>query len=266
MNSDTLSQYLSRIGLSKQPEVSVQGLKALHNAQHRAVPFENFDVIAGKKIATTADEIFNKVVTHQRGGYCFELNGLMLRVLSAIGFEAKALLGRVHLSGVPTGRGHQVSLVALDDQQWLVDAGFGSQTPRHPLPLKMNTELCTDLQTFRLVAHDLYGTMLQVKDQYDWLNLYSFDMEEVCAGDIEYGNHFTSTSPNSVFTSAGIASIATEEGTVTLLNDLLKIKKGEQITEIKLSNESDYFKQVKTHFGLELDMPYQKIAQYFDVK
>ncbi|MEZ9852121.1 arylamine N-acetyltransferase [Vibrio breoganii] len=266
MNSDTLSQYLSRIGLSKPPEVSVQGLKALHIAQHRVVPFENFDVIAGKRIETTTEGIYNKVITHQRGGYCFELNGLMLRVLSTLGFEARTLLGRVHLSGAPTGRGHQVSLVTLDGQQWLVDVGFGSQTPRHPLPLKMNTELCTDLQTFRLVAHDLYGTMLQVKDQDNWLNLYSFDMEEVCAGDIEYGNHFTSTSPNSVFTSAGIASIATEEGTVTLLNDLLKIKKGEQITEIKLSNESDYFKQVKTHFGLELDMPYQKIAQYFDVK
>ncbi|GEM79156.1 arylamine N-acetyltransferase family protein [Vibrio superstes] len=266
MNSDTLTQYLSRIGLSMSPEVSTQGLKALHISQHRAVPFENFDVIAGKNIETTANGIFNKVVTRERGGYCFELNGLMLRVLLALGFEARALLGRVHLSGEPTGRGHQTSLVTLDGQQWLVDVGFGSQTPRHPLPLKMDTELCTDLQTFRLVSHDLYGTMLQVRDQDNWLDLYSFDMEEVCAGDIDYGNHFTSTSPNSVFTSASIASIATEDGAITLLNDLLKIKKGDQITEIKLSDEFDYFKQVKLHFGLDLDVPYQKIAQHFDVK
>ncbi|MEZ9630545.1 N-hydroxyarylamine O-acetyltransferase [Vibrio breoganii] len=266
MNSELLTQYLSRIGLSKQPEISPLGLKALHISQHRTVPFENFDVIAGRKIETTGDGIFEKVVTNKRGGYCFELNGLMLRVLSAIGFGARALLGRVHLSGTPTGRGHQFTLVTIDGQQWLVDVGFGSQTPRHPLPLKMDTELHTDLQTFRLVSHDLYGTMLQVKEQQAWMDLYSFDMQEVCAGDIEYGNHYTSTSPNSVFTSAGIASIATQEGTVTLLNDLLKIKKGEQITEIKLSNESDYFKQVKTHFGLDLDMPYQKIAQHFDVK
>lgn len=264
MDSDTLTQYLSRIGLSKQPEMSVGGLKALHISQHRAVPFENFDVIAGKKIATTAEGIFNKVVTNQRGGYCFELNGLMLRVLSAIGFEARALLGRVHLSGAPTGRGHQISLVTLDGQPWLVDVGFGSQTPRQPLPLKLDIELVTDLQVFRFVSHDCYGIMLQVKDHDSWLNLYSFDLEMVCAGDIEYGNHFSSTSPNSVFTSASIASIATEEGTITLLNNLLKIKKGNQITEIKLSDESDYFDQVKTHFGLELDMPYQKVAQYFD--
>ncbi|GAM60913.1 N-hydroxyarylamine O-acetyltransferase [Vibrio ishigakensis] len=173
MTPEQLKQYLNRVGLNDAPQVSESGLTTLQNAQHRSIPFENMDVAVGRKIELSEQAIFEKLITNNRGGYCFEVNGLMLRALEAFGFEAKPLLGRVHLAEQPSGRSHQVSLVTLDAKEWIVDVGFGSQTPRQPLPVVLNTELVTDMQTFRLIEDAQFGIMLQIKEQDAWLNLYS---------------------------------------------------------------------------------------------
>lgn len=95
--------------------------------------------------------------------------------------------------GTPTGRSHQITLVTLDEQAWIVDVGFGSNTPRAPLPFILNQVIQTDLQTFRFVEDAQFGYFLQVlsTDGTDtWNNLYSFDLEFVFAGDIACGNFF----------------------------------------------------------------------------
>ncbi|GAM74643.1 N-hydroxyarylamine O-acetyltransferase [Vibrio ishigakensis] len=263
MTPEQLKQYLDRVGLNDAPQVSESGLTTLQNAQHRRIPFENMDVAVGKKIELSEKAIFEKLITNNRGGYCFEVNGLMLRALEAFGFEAKPLLGRVHLAEQPSGRSHQVSLVTLDGKEWLVDVGFGSQTPRQPLPVVLNTELVTDMQTFRLIEDAQFGIMLQIKEQDAWLNLYSLDMAHVCSGDIEMGNHYTCTSPNSVFTSNCTAAMPNDKGIVTLLNDTLKIKTQHEVQEITLEDEASYQNALKVHFGIELDVDFKDLARHF---
>jgi len=34
-----------------------------------------------------------------------------------LGFKARALLARVHLTGIPSGRGHQIALVSIDGRE-----------------------------------------------------------------------------------------------------------------------------------------------------
>lgn len=263
MNQTMLSKYLSKIGLSKQPEINIESLTQLHEQQHKTIPFENFDVVNGLSIKISEDDFYEKMVLNQRGGYCFELNGLLLSALKSLGFEARVLLARVHLGDNPTGKGHQLILVTIDRQLWIVDAGFGSQTPRAPLPFEFNKELVTDTQTLRFVDDNVFGAILQIKDGHEWASLYSFDMVHVCAGDIEYGNFYTSTSPKSVFTSNSVAAIRTENGIITLLNNKVKIKENQEIQEIILDDEQSYFSALKTYFGIQVDVPYEKINQYF---
>lgn len=263
MTPEQLKQYLNRVGLNNAPQVSESGLTTLQNAQHRSIPFENMDVAIGKRIELSEQAIFEKLITNNRGGYCFEVNGLMLQALQAFGFEAKPLLGRVHLGDQPSGRSHQVTLVELEGKQWLVDVGFGSQTPRAPLPLLLDTELSTDMQTFRLLEDNQFGIMLQVKEDEVWNNLYSLDMAHVCSGDIEMGNHYTSTSPNSVFTSNCTAAMPNDKGIITLLNKTLKIKTADSIDEIILEDEASYFEALKAHFGIEIDVDFKALSKHF---
>lgn len=261
---DWLQQYMMRIGMSEPVSLTEAGLTRLHLHQHQAIPFENMDVLAQKPIRLDPLSLYQKLVRDSRGGYCFELNGLLLNVLEAIGFNARPVLGRVHLGEQPTGRGHQVTVVELNGQQWLVDVGFGGTSPRAPLPLVLDEELSTDLQTFRFIEDCDFGWLLQLFEDGQWINLYSLDMAHVCLGDIEYGNHYSSTSPNSIFTHNSIAARATVDGSVTLLNRTLKVKKVGEVKQQELVDEQSYLAALSCYFGLEGAIDFQSIVPFLD--
>ena len=158
-----MRDYFDKLGIKNELKPTVADMISLHRAQHRTLPFENFDVFVGQGIKLDIDTIFEKLIRHQRGGYCFEVNGLLLRVMESLGFTVRPLLARVHLSGEPSGRSHQVTLATIDDQQWIVDAGFGANTPRAPLELTLHREQCIDHQCFRFIEDERCGYLLQVK-------------------------------------------------------------------------------------------------------
>jgi N-hydroxyarylamine O-acetyltransferase len=251
--------YLQRINFRGSISDDFEFVRSIHRAQHTTIPFENFDICLGQGIDLDPDAQFKKLINNNRGGYCFELNGLFLSALHAFGFKARSLLGRVHLAGEPTGRGHLVSLVTIEGTEWLVDLGFGSHTPLIPIPFIYN-ETCSFAQNeYRLIKSDLFGTMLQSKVDGEWQNLYSFDLAHVCAGDIAYGNHYTSTSPNSFFTFSRVAVLPIENGMISLFNyDLKKMINGEEyVTQIEPGKP--YLEMLRKEFGIALNSRYQDL-------
>lgn len=262
MNQTDLQAYLKKVGISQSLNINTDTLLLLHNAQHRRLPFENFDIALGRGISVAEQDIINKLIYRERGGYCYELNALLFNVLKTIGFDARPLLGRVHLSGTPSGRTHQFTLVTMGEDKWIVDVGFGSNTPRAPLPFVLNQDIHTDLQTFRFIEHELVGYMLQVQSYDDpdqWIDLYSLDFEHAFDGDIVCGNHYTSTSPNSHFTSSRVAALATDSGIITLFNHSLKYRANGEVVEIELEAGETYLSALKTHFGIALDADYSSL-------
>ena len=203
--------------------------------------------------------IFDKLVRRRRGGYCFELNGLLLMALEAFGFTARPLLARTHVTGEPSGRGHQLSLVTLDGRDWVVDVGFGGDTPRGILPLETGREIVHDGQRLRLVADDRFGTMLQGFKDGGWADFYSFDMGYVCPADIAYGNHFCSTHPSAFFTYARVAALPVPEGGITLFNTTLRHVVGGDVRVRELEEGEGYIEALETHFGIELGRPYEAL-------
>ena len=248
--------YLQRIKYSHQIYPTEKDLKDLHRAQFYTIPFENFDILLGRGVNLEPGQLFNKLVHKRRGGYCFELNGLFLMALRAFGFDACPLLGRVHITGTPSGRGHQLTLITIQGKQWIADVGFGSDTPRTPIALDQRRPVIHDGQKFRLINTTNFGFMAQTFKGGHWENLYSFDLGYVCPADIKYGNHFTSTHPDALFTNARLAALPVQNGGYTLFNNTLKITIGEKETIQELAEGQPYLDALKTYFGIELDAPY----------
>lgn len=260
MTPNQLLQYLDKLDVtlsgvddgvvSNTFLASYVDLTKLQSAQHRTIPFENFDVFAGDSISLESEVRFEKLVTHSRGGYCFEVNALFLEVLETLGYRVKPKLARVHLSGTPSGRSHQVTLVTIGEEHWVADVGFGSNTPRAPIKLVVNIEQQADFQLFRFVEVEDFGYLLQRRVEDGWLDLYSLDLAFAANGDIEYANHYTSTSPNAVFTQSITAALATTEGSVTLLDKTLRHRQGEQEIEVNELDKHVYFDVVEREFGI----------------
>lgn len=252
-------EYLTKINFDGDTSVNYNFLKSIHRAQHLKIPFENFDICLRRRINLSPESIFEKLVRQKRGGYCFELNGLLLLALKAFGFEARPLLGRVHLSGEPSGRSHQSSLVTIGNKRWLVDLGFGAESPRIPIPLVYNNPVTFENHTYRIIENEMFGYMLQSKQGEEWRTLYSFDLSHVFDIDIKIGNHFTSTSPDSSFINARIAALPVENGLLTLFNyQLKKVLNGkEEITCLK--DNPSYLTILEKEFGIEVDAVYEDL-------
>ena len=253
-------KYLQKIRHQQDVKLTEDGLRSLHRCQLFTIPFENFDVLLDRPILLDPGSLFDKLVNRPRGGYCFELNGLFLHALNYFGFEARSLLARVHISGSPViGRGHQLSLVIINGREWLTDVGFGGQNMREPIPLELDQVCNLGGQRLRLVKAEKYGIMLQSFDGDQWQNLYSFDMEYAGPGDIKYGNYYTSTHPDSIFTQDRMASLPTREGKVTLHNKCLKIQKEDTKRFVELTDDQGYLGALKQYFGIELDVTYDRL-------
>ncbi|PSW73523.1 acetyltransferase [Photobacterium sp. GB-50] len=262
MNKEMLSAYLEKIGFQGNTSPDLTTLFALHQHQHSSIPFENLDIVNGRTVELDEDKIFNKLVYSNRGGYCFELNSLMNRVLKTLQFNVEKKLARVHLTENPSGRGHLVNIVTFNEQQWLVDTGFGSNTPRAPLPITFNQELKEEKQTFRFIEDAFFGMMLQCKVQEQWINQYSLDMSYVCDGDIEYANHYASTHSNSRFTTQVVAVARTEHGNNILLNNRLKLAHADAVTETFINDVASFHQILKQHFGIDNPVQLEKFEQY----
>ncbi|HEY2355982.1 MAG TPA: arylamine N-acetyltransferase [Phenylobacterium sp.] len=131
-----LGAYLDRIGFRSEPRPDLGTLKALHRAHLLSIPYENLDVQLGRALTIEPQAAFDKIVTRRRGGWCYEMNGLLGAALDAIGFEVTRLAGAVmrEVVGDAVIGNHLVLLVDLDGQPWIADVGFGDGS-LDPFPL-----------------------------------------------------------------------------------------------------------------------------------
>jgi len=254
-----LGAYLVRVGLEEAPETGEEGLRTLHHAQFFTIAFENLDIHLGRGIDLDPAAVFAKVVRKPRGGYCFELNGLLDRALNACGFDSRPLLARVHLEGTPSARTHQLCLVELEDRSWIADAGFGGGGPRHPLPLEEGATFDDGVQACRLVRRDPWGWLLQTRDKGAWKDSYSFDLGLVTPADIALGNHYTSTSPVTHFTRIRTLGLPTDDGRVTLRDFTLNVVRGSDNVTREVEPGPAYMELISEKFRIEVDAGFEDL-------
>lgn len=255
-----LDRYLARIGLAGAPGADEDGLRAFHEGQARHIPFENFDIHLDRALSLAPDGLVAKLIDAERGGYCFELNGLFEPALRAAGFDVRAALARVVYNRPDPIRNlgprtHQVLVVNVGARDWLADVGFGGPGPRHPLPLE---DGFTDRQGddyFRIVRDERLGWVLQRDTDSGWLPLYGFADEVTVPDDIALANFYCEQAPDSIFRNQRMASILTEAGRTTLSGFDLTRRAGGPAQSETLTPDT-YMDALAAHFGLRLGADY----------
>lgn len=219
-----LERYLARIGYAGPIAPTLDVLAALQAAHIAAIPFEAIDALTGAGIDIGAAAVDAKLIGQRRGGYCFEQNGLFLRVLLAIGFDAEGLLGRVRWmlpdDAPPTPRTHMVVRVTIAGRPWLADVGFGAAVPPQPLAMDSEEPQPTRHESYRIVRH---GPEWQVATliEEEWRTLYRLENVSPPAIDYELGNWYTSAHPDSHFRHQLIAARTTAEARYGLRDNRL---------------------------------------------
>lgn len=202
-----LDAYFKRIGYDGPREATLSVLRALTLKHPDAIPFENLDVLLGRGISIVPADIDAKLIAAGRGGYCYEQNGLLKRVLTALGFRVEGLMARVQWlvpeGAPPRPRSHMVLGVQLDGDTWLVDNGFGGCVLTGPLKLFSDDVQDTPHGQFRIVDVELGGVaerQVQANLSGKWAPLYQVAKGAWADIDYEQANYFTYTHPSSHFT------------------------------------------------------------------
>jgi N-hydroxyarylamine O-acetyltransferase len=194
-----LPAYLERIGYEGPLSPTQDVLAALHLAHATHIPFENLDILLGRRIELGLDRLQAKLVSGRRGGYCFEQNLLLDAVLGTLGFSVRKLAARVRLGTdriLP--RTHTLLRVETEKGSVIADVGFGMEGLLLPVPLVDGHESLQFGWMYRLLQQeDLW--LMQALQEGQWRDLYAFTLEAQERIDYEVGNFYVSTHPASRF-------------------------------------------------------------------
>lgn len=193
--------YLQRLGFDAPPAPTLETLRQLQLRHTGAFPFENLTTLSGEPVLIDLPSIEQKVLHGGRGGYCYELNNLFLALLQSLGFDARAISGRVVMGqpeGAWTARTHRLSLVIIDDVRYITDVGFGGMVPTAPLLLDSRAEQLTPHEPYRIDLH-VDGFTLRANVASEWRAMYIFDLQRQEDIDFAVGNWYVSTHPESTF-------------------------------------------------------------------
>jgi N-hydroxyarylamine O-acetyltransferase len=196
-----LEAYCRRIGYTGPREATLAVLRELQRRHAMAIPFENLDVLLGRRITLEPAALERKLVQEGRGGYCFEQNTLFLHVLRGFGFAAEPLIARMRWqvpAEIPSGLTHMRVRVDLAGRPYLGDVGMGTLTLTAPLALDETGEQPTGLDRRRLLAR---GDQLleQVNFGSGWLDVCLFSPAPAAQPDFELGNWYSHTHPQAKF-------------------------------------------------------------------
>ena len=125
-----LDACLARIGLTgEQIPLTRAGLDKVQWAFLTSVPFENIDLFDyDLNVDFGIPDLFDKIITRRRGGYCFELNAFFMALLQTLGFEAHAVGGRIMPAtdvDYTPAISHRMTIVTIDGKRYVTDVGFG---------------------------------------------------------------------------------------------------------------------------------------------
>ena len=131
-------RYLTRIGFSGNPEVSLKCLAELMACHQLTVPFENLDVFMKRKKVLKVEILFERIIEERRGGLCFELNGLFSWLLEELGFSVRRVSASYFNPKKKEFHGmfnHMALVVTLGEQEYLTDVGWGNINA-HYMPIR----------------------------------------------------------------------------------------------------------------------------------
>jgi N-hydroxyarylamine O-acetyltransferase len=242
-----LHRYLRRIAYGGPLSTTRQTLHNLHRHHLLAIPFENVDAQLGSVPSLEHEAMFEKIVKHERGGWCFEMNLLFAWVLRQVGMRVDLIGAKVgkRVEGTPID--HIALLVHLDEP-YLADVGFGNGFLT-PTPLREGT-FNDGRFDFKLTCHGNYWRFYNHRENGA---TYDFTGEPIAMDAVVTANRRLATISESPFVQTLVCTKLTERGMATLTNTVLRVYTPEQLTEETAASPAAFERMLREHFGLTLD-------------
>ena len=252
-----IEQYLRKLQLNDfEPAVNLTTLTKLQDAHLKYIPYENFDCLNGKITSLKRHDMFNKVIMHNRGGICFELNGLYNWLLESLGFDVTSYSARfIDKMETYQLRRHRVMCVALGEKRYLTDVGVNSESPRVPLEIVEGLIQSDGISQYKFTRSEFWGWLLWQKECGKiWKRLFGFTEEPQIDKDFITASFWCDAHPDSPFIKSKKLSIFREDCNITIRSNYLKFYLGGRVKyRYKINTGAELKEILWEYFGINVE-------------
>ena len=252
-----IEQYLRKLQLNDfEPAVNLATLTKLQDAHLKYIPYENFDCLNGKITSLKRQDMFNKVIMHNRGGICFELNGLYNWLLESLGFDVTSYSARfIDKMETYQLRRHRVMCVTLGEKRYLTDVGVNSESPRVPLEIVEGLIQSDGISQYKFTRSEFWGWLLWQKERGKiWKRLFGFTEEPQIDKDFITASFWCDAHPDSPFIKSKKLSIFREDCNITIRGNYLKFYLGGRVKyRYKINTGAELKEILWEYFGINVE-------------
>jgi N-hydroxyarylamine O-acetyltransferase len=214
-NAEMVREYLQVLSLHNR-ELDFEFLNDVVKRHVATFAFSSVGCWLGEDLPLDFKSLHNRIVIQRRGGYCFEQNGLLYRVLDELGFSPELYLARViYNQDTHPGLTHRITMVEHEGQRYVLDVGFGSLGPRIPVPMS-EIESNDGERIFRISERRPGEYHMQVFKDGDFFSLYRFELARYGQADCELGHFYSHRHPDAAFVNHLVGSLIQESETRSL--------------------------------------------------
>ena len=244
-------KYLKTLGLSRQ-EPTFEFLATICRNHAANFAFSSVGPLLGNELPLDTQSLFNRIVVNKRGGYCFEQNGLMYAMLGELGFTNRLYLARViYNEDIHPPLTHRISMVEINDIQYVVDVGFGPLGPAQPV--RMSTEETIDsYRTFRVSEAKPGIFHMQTRKDDGWFSLYKFELARYGQADCELGHFYSHKHPSASFVNNLVISVIEDDEVRSIRNREYCVTSSKRVQKVAIENGNRLLKLLNDNFDIEV--------------
>jgi len=214
-NAEMVREYLQALNLHSR-ELDFEFLNDVVERHVATFAFSSVGCWLGEDLPLDFESLHNRIVIQRRGGYCFEQNGLLYRVLDELGFSPVLYLARViYNHDTHPGLTHRITMVEHEGRRYVLDVGFGSLGPRIPIPMS-EIESNDGEKIFRISERRPGEYHMQVFKDGDFFSLYRFELARYGQADCELGHFYSHRHPDAAFVNHLVGSLIQKSETRSL--------------------------------------------------
>jgi len=216
--------------------------------------FCNIPILLNKDISLELVNITKKMIIKKEGGYCFEHNKLIYEALLYCGFNVKPLFGRVlNNQSVEVARTHRMTLLTYENEQYLIDVGFGFISPGKAIKFGSTPTVTTLNRAYIIKQLDDETFELQLILDDGTYTLYSFDFTTCNEMDFEVSNFYSFKHKDANFVKNLVLSKISKDEVRSLRNNIYhKIYVNEK-QEMIINTLSEFTSILKSEFNYPIN-------------
>jgi N-hydroxyarylamine O-acetyltransferase len=248
-----IDALLAHLGFDERPAADAEGLRVVHRAFVGRLAYDGLTAQLGEHAELDPERLVERTLATGRGGYCFEINTIMLTLLRALGFEVQRREGIVDERAARAGGGAAKPLggggAAPDGRRFVCDAGWG-EGPLEPVALREGPQR-QGAFTWTLERDD-DGWWIA---QHAWGSTPGFRFGDEAVGLERFAPHHRrlATTPDSSFVQTLVVQRPYADHVVTLRARTLS-RKGPDVDQRVVLPDADAFADTLQHvFGIDPD-------------